>query len=201
MLECLFRILFDGALDFLKEWLRDWGNLLLTAAITVAAFMQGIFAARLYRLQKSMEEERLTPLLFCRISGQEFVLGTWTTLEAQLWNLSQHGVWIDRLEVVLNGPVASPLMNFTIEKILQASQVEAVQFSEMPFENIVPLGPNAPKEPVTFKVQAKFSYSTASVLGVWVSPIYEATLQGTVLRDLKKTNDHSSVQLKPPASK
>ena len=39
MLECLLRILFDGALDFLKQWLRDWGNLLLTAAITVAAFM------------------------------------------------------------------------------------------------------------------------------------------------------------------
>jgi hypothetical protein len=43
-----------------------------------------------------------------------------------------------------------------------------------------------PTGPVTFKVQAKFYYSTATVLGVWVSPIYEATLQGTVLRALKK---------------
>jgi hypothetical protein len=185
MLECLLRILFDGALDFLKQWLRDWGNLLLTATIAVAAFMQGIFAMRLYKLQNSIERSRLQPLLFCRIAGHEYV-GTLSTLEAQLWNLSQYGIWIDRLEVVFDGQVAEPLMNFTIDKILQASQAEAVQFASIPFANIVPLGPSMPTGPVTFKVQAKFYYSTATILGVWVSPIYEATLQGTVLRALKK---------------
>jgi hypothetical protein len=185
MLDCLARFFFHATLEFAKQWLRDWGSLLLTAAITVAAFMQGIFAMRLYKLQNSIEQSRLQPLLFCRITG-DGIGQDLTTLEAQLWNLSQYGIWVERLEVVFNGPVAKPLMSFTVEKILQSSKVEAVQFESIPFAEIVPLGPNMPIGPVTFKVQAKFYYSTASVLGVWVSPFYEATLQGTVIRALRK---------------
>jgi hypothetical protein len=187
MLDYLARLFHHATLEFAKQWLHDWGNLLLTAVIAVAVFMQGIFVRRLYKLQNSIEQSRLQPLLFCRITGD----GTGedlTTLEAQLWNLSQYGIWVERLEVVFSGPVATPLMTFTIEKILQSSNVEAVRFESTPFTAIVPLGPDMPIGPLTFKVQAKFYYSTASILGVWVSPFYEATLLGIVIRRLRKTD-------------
>src|SRR5579859_934785 len=69
MLDCLARLFLHATFEFATQWLRDWGNLLLTAAIAVAAFMQGIFAMRLYKLQNSIEQSRLQPFLFCRIAG------------------------------------------------------------------------------------------------------------------------------------
>jgi len=46
MLECLADLLRSAILEFVKQWLRDWGNLLLTAVIALAAVMQGVFPKR-----------------------------------------------------------------------------------------------------------------------------------------------------------
>jgi hypothetical protein len=67
MLECLAGLLRNAILEFVKRWLRDWGNLLLMAVIALAAVMQGIFAMRVYRLQQSIEASRMKPPLYSRV--------------------------------------------------------------------------------------------------------------------------------------
>jgi len=186
MLECLSHLLLQAVLEFVKQWLRDWGNLLLTAVIAIAGIMQGIFAMRLYKLQESIEQSQFKPFLFCRVTGNGYPHGgAFTSLDAQLSNLSLHGVWVERLEIILDGPIAKPEMNFKIERILPASQTEVLRFCEMPFAEIVPIGAGMPSGPVKFKLQAKFYYSTASTLGSWYSPLYEVTIGNTIVTSLK----------------
>lgn len=180
MLDCLARFLFDAALDFLRQWLRDWGTLLLTAVIAAAAVMQGFFAMRLYRLQRLIEKSRLEPLLFCRVTGRK-VGGGFTRLDAQLSNLSSYGVWVEEMVVVLNGPVScSPTQRHEIGIVLAASQTETWELFSMPFASIVPIGPGT-ATPVTFKLQVKFHYSAPSIIGTQTSPVYDVTLQRTVV--------------------
>src|SRR5260370_31705931 len=93
----------DAALEALKQWLSDWGNLRLTAVHAfaailqvIAAAVQGIFAKRVYNLQKFIEDTNRTPHLFCRVKGHAGAT-VFTSLEAQLSNLSSHGIWIEEM--------------------------------------------------------------------------------------------------------
>lgn len=180
MVECLERFLFSVALDFLKQWLRDWGTLLLTGVIAAATIVQGLFAMRLYRLQQTIEKIRLEPLLFCRVKGYALA-GKFTRLEAQLSNLSTYGVWVDEMEIVMNGPVSCPpSQRLELGIVLAASETQTWEVCSMPFANIVPLGPGA-ATPVAFKLQVKFYYSAPSILGIQVSPMYDVILHETVI--------------------
>ncbi len=193
MLDCLARFVCNAALEFLRQWLRDWGTLLLTAVIASATVMEGIFAMRLYRLQRAIEKIRLEPLLFCRVKGHELG-GTYTRLDAQLANLSSYGVWIDEMIVVLNGPVScDPTINRKIEIVLAASQTEGWTLFSVPFREIVPFGASAPTSPVTFKLQVKFSYSTTSLIGIQTSPVYDVTILGGVVTSLKLESETKSL--------
>ena len=69
MLDCLARLLFSAALEVLKQWLRDWGVLLITAVIAAATLVQGLFAVRLYKLQRTIEKSRLEPLFFVALKA------------------------------------------------------------------------------------------------------------------------------------
>src|SRR6266481_5282447 len=162
MLDCLARWLCAAALDFIKQWLRDWSLLLLTAVIAGAAVMQGIFAFRLYKLQNAIEQSRLTPLLYCRVRGGP--LGS--VLRAELSNLSTYGVWIEQMTIVLSGPVrCKPEITRKMEMVLSTSQTEIRELFDAPFAEIVPIG-----DGITFKLQVKFYYSTPADIGTVISP-------------------------------
>jgi hypothetical protein len=147
--------------------------------------MQGFFAMRLYRLQQAVESSRLEPRLFCRVKGRE-VAGIFSTLEAQLSNLSTYGVWVDELVVILNGPVLEPRFEFRVEAVLAASETKQWTLFAIPFANIVPLGTSGT---VAFKLQVKFHYSTSTTIGIQVSPVYDVAISGTVVRSMKPENE------------
>jgi hypothetical protein len=192
MVECLVRLLFSAALDFLKQWLRDWGTLLLTGVIATATVVQGLFAMRLYRLQQTIEKSRLEPLLFCRVKG-DGLGGKFTRLDAQLSNLSTYGVWVDEMEIVMDGPVSCPpSQKLEVGIVLGASETKTWEVCSMPFSNIVPLGPGS-ATPVAFKLQAKFYYSAPSILGIQVSPLYDVILHGTVITTFKLESTSKTV--------
>ncbi|SRR6266851_8505820 len=186
MLDCVLRFLCNAALEFLKQWFRDWGNLLLTSVIAAATIMQGIFAMRLYRLQQAIEKSRLEPLLFCRVKGDGPL--PLASLNVELSNLSTYGVWIDEMIVTLDGPVIKPQMELMVEIVLAASQTQKWTLFSVPFANIVPLGTG----PVTFKLQVKFYYSTASIIGIQTSPVYEVTVHKTVVTSFKLKTETKS---------
>jgi hypothetical protein len=185
MLDCVLRFLCNAALEFLKQWLRDWGTLLLTAVIASATILQGIFAMRLYRLQQAIERSRLEPLLFCRVKGYG-TGGSFTRLDVELSNLSTYGVWIEEMVILLDGPVSCNLRQVRdIAMILAASHTESWALFSVPFAEIIPLGPNYPTGPVKFSLQVIFHYSTPSPIGIQTSPIYEVSIQGTVVTSMK----------------
>lgn len=188
-MDWFIHFLCDAALEALRQWLRDWGILLLTAVIAfaailqvIAAAVQGIFAKRVYNLQKFIEDTNRTPHLFCRIKGHAG--GTvFTSLEAQLSNLSSHGIWIEEMVIVFDGPVAcAPTVTRNVAIVLAASQTENWQLSCVPFSDIVPVGQT---QQLKFKLQVKFIYSTASVIGTQTSPVYDVTIHQSVVTDLR----------------
>jgi hypothetical protein len=185
MLDCVLHFLFSAALETLKQWLRDWGVLLLTAVIALATVMQGMFAMRLYRLQQAIERSRLEPLLYCRVKGHGIGV-IFTRLDVELSNLSTYGVWIEEMVIVLNGPMScNPEQVREVGTVLAASQTQRTMLFSVPFTEIIPLGSGSPAGPVTFKLQVKFYYSTASTIGIQTSPLYEVTILGTVVTSMK----------------
>lgn len=75
-------------------------------------------------------------------------------------------------------------MEFGIEKVLAASQTASWTLFSAPFANIVPPGSGI-ATPVTLKLQVKFHYSTASAIGIQTSPVYDVTLQQSVVTSFK----------------
>ena len=92
----------------------------------------------------------------------------------------------------LNGPVLEPRFEFRVETVLAASETKQWTLFEIPFANIVPLGAGRPTGPVAFKLQVKFYYSTASAIGIQVSPVYDVTIDGTVVTSLELESEAKS---------
>jgi hypothetical protein len=94
--------------------------------------------------------------------------------------------------VTLDGPVPEPRMQSRAEIVLSASETKSWSLFEMPFANIVPLGAGRPTGPVSFKLQVIFHYSTASTIGIQASPVYDVTIEGTLVTSLKQEKMHKS---------
>jgi len=142
---------------------------------------------RLYKLQRAIEQDRLKPLLYCRVRGNP--LGPKmliSALRVELSNLSTYGVWIEEMTIVLNGPVScQPEITYKMAMVLSTSQTEIRELFRAPFAEIVPFGAGLPTGPVTFKLQVKFAYSTPADIGTEVSPIYVVTIEGTMVTSFK----------------
>jgi hypothetical protein len=85
-------------MESFKLFLRDWGNLILGAAIATGAVFQAVFAARLAKLQKAFEDFRTRVDLFCSIEHLKPVNGRGTAI-IRVVNLSGFGIWLEQLFV------------------------------------------------------------------------------------------------------
>lgn len=167
-----------------RAWLKDWGNLLLSAIVAAAAVTQGIFAKRLYGLQETIEEVSQRPFLYSRLTGYK-PFDYFTSISAQLANLSRNGIWIEELVVVVNGPTSQQPKTYLIQDILPSNETKKWEIFCMPFAELVPITSDMPKSPTNFQVQAKFYYSTSTVTGVWLSPICTVSVLNTVVTQME----------------
>lgn len=174
--------LVDATIEYLKHWLHDWGDLVLTGVIAWAAIMQWVVSGRLLGLTRAVEDFKNKPRLFCRIIGQAPFEGSpYTSIDAQLSNLASFGIWVEQMIVVLDGKVAcEPTRSFSINGVLGSGETKTCPLFQMPFAEIATIG--SPK--TTVRIQVKFDYSTAHTVGVQTSPIYLMTIDGTCLTEL-----------------
>jgi hypothetical protein len=77
-------------------------NVALTAVIAFAAIMQWIVSGRLLNLQKAVEDQRTKTWLFFRLKPT--ALGGHGTAQLEVSNLSQVGVWLEKVTLHLEVP-------------------------------------------------------------------------------------------------
>ena len=81
-------------------------NLLLTAAIAFAAIMQWVVSNRLLRLQRTVEEQHSKAWIFLRARPSSAAGHNTAVLEIS--NLSQVGVWVEKVMVNLEVQAGAP---------------------------------------------------------------------------------------------
>jgi hypothetical protein len=89
--------------------------------------------------------------------------------------------------IVFDGPVACPPeITRNVAIVLAASQTEIRTLSVMPFGDILGSCPGPGQaQPLKFKLQVKFIYSTAWIIGTQTSPVYDVTIHNLLVTDLK----------------
>lgn len=164
-------------LECVKSWMHDWGDLVLTGVIAWAAIMQWVVSRQLFKLSKAVEDLKNKPVLFCRINGSVPEGGLpYSSIEAQLSNLSSFGIWIEEGVITTDGEfVTRPKRSFPVGAVLRAGETFTQSLFEMPFDDLVPLNTKG-----TVTIQVKFYYFSSPTIGMQSSPIYEVTIDGTV---------------------
>ncbi len=81
-------------------------NVCLTAAIAFAAIMQWVVTDRLFKLQAVVEDQRTKAWLFLRL--KPCPMHGHSTALLEISNLSQVGVWLEKVTVHLEVPAGAP---------------------------------------------------------------------------------------------
>jgi hypothetical protein len=157
-------------------------NVLLTAAIALAAIMQWVVSGRLLSLQKVIEDQRTKAWLFLRLKPS--ALHGHATALLEISNLSQVGVWLEKVTVHLEVPAGTPnkAKAVQIENVLPPMQTGAGVDIRSEVHSLVQ--PNGRQVPAITWVEAEFW-----VNGQWQrerTGRYSMNVDGNHLQDVRR---------------
>lgn len=109
-------------LEYLKHWLHEWGDLVLTVMIAWAAIMQWMVGRRLFDLQRTVEDTHRQVNLFCRIAANFDTPRVFARL--QVSNLSSFAVWLEGIthKFALDGESKERSISLRIQEVLDVGK-------------------------------------------------------------------------------
>jgi hypothetical protein len=156
-------------------------NVLLTGAIAFAGIMQWLVSGRLLDLQRVVENQHTKVWLFLRMKGAP--LSGHDSAQVQISNLSQVGVWVEKVTVHVEVPAGTPnkAKAILIECILPPMLTKADVDIRAAVHEMVQ--PGVTQVPATVHVEVEFW-----VNGLWQrekTSRYSMVVQDQHLRNVK----------------
>jgi hypothetical protein len=179
------------ATEMFKQWIHDWGDIVLTVVIAWAAVMQWIVAARLLKLQRTVEDSHRQVKLFCRINADLASPRTYARL--QVSNLSRFAVWLEGISHVytIDGENKQRELPLSVQEVLQAGETYRTTVSGniqgfLMFERHPGSGRLSALEPVACTVRTQLSYWANGAAGTASTPLYRMAASENGLDELQE---------------
>jgi hypothetical protein len=204
MFDCVNQAAGSGASVSIGQWIRDWGDIVLTLVIAWAAVMQWIVAARLLKLQRTVESSHSRVKLFCRIAANLESPKTYARL--QVSNLSGFAVWLEETSHFFAhaGEPSEHRITLKVQEVLEAGQTyrDAVSSNIQGFvayqEN--PELRRMTLSPIDCTVRTEIQYWANGESGTATTPSYKLKADDSglqLLQPLTKDDDRGFFAQKP----